>query len=133
MKQSEDKLDNIMNLLKLSMQPTSALRMATLEVASGIPEDLLKAKAALTWRIRRSSHILVVIGAYANSFHRDRSKIGERNWQWWEIKKADEEGKGFIAVKIDPKHDVPEPLYGKGATWARTFTVQSILNAINGA
>jgi len=90
-------------------------------------------KAVLTRRISESTHVLVIIGKHANSYHPDHSKIGERNWQWWEIKKAHEKGKKFIAVKIESSNDTPEPLYGKRATWARTFNVQSILNAINSA
>src|SRR4051794_20423574 len=46
--------------------------------------DIGRIKAALTQKIRDATHTLVVIGDYANSFHPDRAKIGERNWQWWE-------------------------------------------------
>lgn len=95
--------------------------------------DVGRIKAALTRRIGRSTHTLVIIGAYANSYHPDREEIGERNWQWWEIKKSAQEGNGFIAVKIKSTNTTPEPLYGKGATWAKTFKVESILNAINDA
>ena len=44
-------------------------------------------KGVLTSRIRQSTHTLVIIGNYANSKHPDADEIGERNWQWWEIKK----------------------------------------------
>lgn len=90
-------------------------------------------KAALTQRIRKSTHTLVIIGKHANSFHADQSEIGERNWQWWEIQKGDEEGNKFIAVKIDSSNDSPEPLLGKGATWANSFKVDSIIAAIDNA
>ena len=96
-------------------------------------DDVGRIKAVLTRRIRQSTHTLVIIGTYANSYHPDRDEIGERNWQWWEIEKTDEEDNGFIAVKIKSSNTPPRPLYGKGAKWARTFTVQSILNAINSA
>lgn len=96
-------------------------------------DDVAKVKAALTRRIRMSTHTLVIIGAHANSYHRDREKIGQRNWQWWEIEKSAEEGKKFIAVKIKPENASPDPLLGKGATWARSFTVPAILKAINEA
>jgi hypothetical protein len=95
--------------------------------------DVGRIKAVLTRRIRNSTHTLVIIGAHANSYHPDRKEIGERNWQWWEIEKSDEEGNGFIAVKIKPTNTPPDPLYGKEATWAKTFKVDSILNAINSA
>jgi len=90
-------------------------------------------KAVLTKKIKEATHTLVIVGKYANSYHPDRDEIGERNWQWWEINKSDEEGKGFIAVKIESSNEPPDPLYGKGATWANSFTVDAIVNAIDRA
>ena len=95
--------------------------------------DIGRIKAVLTKKIKEATHTLVIVGKYANSYHPDRDEIGERNWQWWEINKSDEEGKGFIAVKIESSNEPPEPLYGKGATWANSFTVDAIVNAIDGA
>ena len=92
--------------------------------------DVGRIKAVLTKKIKEATHTLVIIGKYANSYHPDRDEIGERNWQWWEINKSYEEGKGFIAVKIESSNEPPEPLYGKGAAWANSFTVDSIVNAI---
>ncbi len=83
--------------------------------------------------MHQSTHTLVIIGEHANSYHPDRDKIGERNWQWWEIVKSAEENKGFIAVKIKPDNAVPTPLYDKGAGWAYSFRVDSILKAIDNA
>lgn len=90
-------------------------------------------KAVLTRKIREATHTLVVIGKHANSYHPDRNEIGSRNWQWWEINKSAEEGKGFIAVKIDRLDPTPEPLYEKGAQWAMSFTVSAIHEAIRRA
>lgn len=95
--------------------------------------DVSKIKAVLTTRIKGATHTLVIVGEYANSYHKDREKIGERNWQWWEIKKSIEEKNGLIAVKIDSSYTSPDPLTGQGATWAKAFKVESILNAINEA
>ncbi len=95
--------------------------------------DVSRIKAALTRSIRDSTHTLVIIGSYANSYHPDRLEIGDRNWQWWEIKKSFEEGNHFIAVKIESQNESPEPLLGKNASWARTFSVVSIINAIDQA
>jgi hypothetical protein len=80
--------------------------------------DVGRIKAALSRRIRMSTHTLVIIGAHANSYHPDHVKIGERNWQWWEIEKSSQEGNAFIAVKIKSSNATPDPLY---------------LNAINNA
>lgn len=95
--------------------------------------DVGRIKAALTARMNRSTHILVIVGSHANSYHSDSAKIGERNWQWWEIKKAAEIGLGFIAVKISSSNDSPEPLKNQGAKWAMSFKVDAILKAINEA
>lgn len=90
-------------------------------------------KAALTRRIKRSTHTLVVVGGHANDNHADWREIGERNWQWWEIERSKQEGLGLIAVKIAGSNQTPDPLLGAGATWARAFRVESIVNAINTA
>jgi len=95
--------------------------------------DIPRIKAVLTRKIREATHILVIIGSHANSYHKDREEIGERNWQWWEIKKGISEHKGFIAVKIERSNPTPDPLYGIDASWAMSYTVDSILNAIDEA
>jgi len=87
-------------------------------------------KGVLTTKIRDSDYTLVLIGRGANSRHPDAALIGERNWQWWEIKKAAEEGHRFIAVRLRPENETPEPLYGKRATFT-SYTVNGILSAIN--
>lgn len=95
--------------------------------------DVGRIKSVLTERIQNSTHTLVIIGEHANSYHPDRNKIGERNWQCWEIEKSVEKDNGLIAVKIKSENTPPKPLYGKGSTWARSFKVDSILDAINKA
>ena len=75
--------------------------------------DIARIKGVLTRKIRDATHTLVIVGKHANSYHRDRLEIGERNWQWWEIKKSHEEGNRFIVVKIDATNPTPDPLYGK--------------------
>ncbi len=125
---------NYRYLLKaLAANPRSDIEFEDLTPEEIQSYDVGRIKAALTRRIRKSTHTLVIIGAHANSYHPDREEIGERNWQWWEIIKSDEEGKGFIAVQIKSTNSTPDPLYGKGATWAKSFKVESIINAIDQA
>ena len=82
-------------------------------------DDVSKIKAVLTRKIGEATHTLVIIGKHANSYHKDREEIGTRNWQWWEIdKSAAETPRKFIGVKIESSNVAPEPLTGKGATWA---------------
>lgn len=94
--------------------------------------DVGRIKAVLTSRIKDSSYTLVIVGKHANSYHPDRAKIGTRNWQWWEIEKSKEEGKKFIAVKIERSNASPEPLKNVGTKWAHSFNVDAILKAIEG-
>ena len=125
---------NYRYLLKaLINNPRSDIKFEDLTPEEIQSYDVGRIKAVLTHRIRQSTHTLVIIGEHANSYHPDRDKIGERNWQWWEIVKSAEENKGFIAVKIKPDNAVPTPLYDKGAGWAYSFRVDSILKAIDNA
>ena len=120
-------------LTALAKNPRSDIEFTDVTPEEIQSYDIGRIKAVLTKRIKEATHTMVIIGKHANSYHADRDKIGERNWQWWEINKSNEEGKGFIAVKIESSNEPPEPLYGKGATWAKSFTVDSIVNAINQA
>lgn len=120
-------------LTALAKNPRSDIEFTDVTPEEIQSYDIGRIKAVLTKRIKEATHTLVIIGKHANSYHPDRDEIGERNWQWWEINKSDEEGKGFIAVKIESSNEPPKPLYGKGATWANRFTVDSIVNAIDRA
>ncbi len=93
--------------------------------------DVARIRSVLTQKIRASTHVLAIVGASANSYHRDRLLIGARNWQWWEIQKGKDEGKRLIGVKISRFYDSPLPLQNAGAKWALSFNVPAILVAIN--
>lgn len=96
-------------------------------------DDIGRLKAALTQHIRNASYTLVIVGKYANAYHRHWMRIGTRNWQWWEIEKSIELGKRLIAVKIDRSYEAPAPLYSQGARWAHSFNVDAIAKAIDEA
>lgn len=95
--------------------------------------DVSRVKGVLTTKIRSATHLLVLVGKHANDSHKDRVKIGERNWIWWEINQAKAEGKGLIAVKIEASNVAPDPLYGAGVVWAMSFTKDAILKALRDA
>lgn len=82
-------------------------------------------------KIRAATHTLILIGEYANALHRDRARIGSRNWIWWEIEQSKAEGNRLIAVKTNSGNPTPDPLYNSGATWAMSFTQAAILKAID--
>jgi len=96
-------------------------------------DDVSRVKGVLTTQIRAATHTLVLVGAYANTTHKDSAKIGTRNWIWWEIEQSKAEGKGLIAVKLKSNNPIPDPLSNAGATWAMSFTQDAILKAINSA
>ena len=120
-------------LTALAENPQSAIEFDDVTPQEIQSYDIARIKAVLTSKIREATHTLVVIGKHANSHHPDHLQIGDRNWQWWEINKSAEERNGFIAVKIEASNQTPDPLYDKAATWARSFTVESILSAIESA
>jgi hypothetical protein len=96
-------------------------------------DNVSSVKRVLTSQIRGATHLLVIVGDYANTRHPDSALIGDRNWQWWEINKAKEEKKRLIAVKIHKDDEAPEPLKNAGATWALSYNVDAIVKAIDAA
>lgn len=95
--------------------------------------NISRVKAAITAKINQSDAILVLIGEYADSYHKDSNLIGYQNWQYFEIAQAKAAGKNIIAVKLDRANASPNLLYGTGAAWAMSFTLDSIKKAIHKA
>jgi len=73
--------------------------------------------------INEATYFLVIVGA----------KTHKSSWVKWEIQKAVELGKRIIAVKTDRENTSPSELLGVGASWAMSFSYDSITNAINNA
>lgn len=88
-------------------------------------------KSVIRRHIKDATHTLVVVGQHANAFHGDAAKIGERNWQWWEIKESVAATNKMVAVKIKREYESPNPLLNVDAAWAMSFTVASIISAID--
>lgn len=90
-------------------------------------------KAALTRKINQATYTLVIVGKYANSQHKDHKEIGYKNWLNFEIAKSKENKNKLVAVKIDREYTSPDELLGAGASWAMSFTRDSILKALDEA
>lgn len=92
--------------------------------------DIGRIKAVLTSKIRAATHTLVIVGQHANTRHRDSRRIGELNWQHWEIKRSLEEGKRIIAVKLNRMHPSPPALLGAGTRWVMNFSAAGVSAAL---
>ncbi len=92
-----------------------------------------RVKAALTAKINNATHTLVIVGAGANTPHKDRNLIGYRNWINFEIHQSKLNKNKLVAVKINRDYDSPEELIGASASWAMSFNEDAIIEALNKA
>lgn len=126
--------DRHLRYLLSALKENSGYAIDFIDVTPGeiATDSVSRVKAVLTSKITSATHTLVIVGAQANHYHKDRELIGHRNWQWWEVVKSKELGKKFIAVKTLSTNSMPEPLLGAGATLVHSFKVDPILSAISG-
>jgi len=80
-------------------------------------------KRVISSRINQSTYFLCIVG----------KKTHKSDWVAWEIAKAVELKKKIVAVKIESSYTSPTGLLGVGASWAMSFTYDSISNAIDKA
>ena len=85
--------------------------------------DAAAIKRVISARINSSTYFLCIVGKHTY----------KSGWVAWEIDKAVELGKKIVAVKTDRSNTTPAGLYGVGASWAMSFTFDSIKKAIDNA
>ena len=95
--------------------------------------DISRIKASLTTSIRNAAYTLVIIGKNANKRHPEYLEIGYKNWINFVIAKSKENKNRLVCVKIDREYESPSELTGTGASWATSFTKESIINALHEA
>lgn len=78
-------------------------------------------RVGITKKMQEADLVLVIVGE-----HTHRS-----DWVIWEIAKAKELGLGLVGVKLAKSNVSPQGLLGSGASWATSFTRDSIVTAIN--
>ena len=78
-------------------------------------------KRAISAKINNSTYFLCIIGA----------KTCKSTWVKWEISKAVELGRKIVAVKINSTNTSPDEIKGVGASWAMSFSFESIKTAID--
>lgn len=118
-------------LSALKENPRSDLQFDDVTPRGIQSSNIAYVKSVLRQHIQDATHSLVVVGQHANSRHSDAVRIGERNWQWWEIEESVTARNKMVAVKIKREYDSPTPLLGVKAAWAFSFTVDSIIAAID--
>lgn len=92
--------------------------------------DYSVVKGVLTKKISDATRLLVIVGQHATQRHPRWREIGDHNWMCWEINKAKTLNKKLVAVKVDRSYESPTPLYNSGASWAYSFTLDSITTAL---
>ena len=80
-------------------------------------------KRAISARINNATYFLCIVG----------KKTHKSGWVKWEIEKAVDLKKKLVAVKTDSENTSPDALFGVGASWAMSFTFNSITKAISAA
>ena len=85
--------------------------------------DAAVVRRVISNRISNSTYFLCLIG----------KTTYRSGWIKWEIKKAIELKKKLVAVKTDSANTSPDEIVGVGATWALSFTFDSITKAIEKA
>ena len=89
-------------------------------------------KQVLSRKINEADAVVVIVGQYANSLHKDKNEIGYRNWQNYETAKAKELGKKLIAVQINSNYEYPDELKNSNATRVYSFNQTDIVKAVRG-
>lgn len=77
-------------------------------------------RRVISQRIAACPRFLCIVGKHT---HKSR-------WVKWEIDKAVELKRKIIAVKTDRSNTTPDNLLGIGASWAMSFTFESIKKAL---
>lgn len=80
-------------------------------------------KRVISTRISNSTYFLCIVGKHTH----------KSDWVTWEIGKAVELKKRIVAVKTARDNNTPLGLYGVGATWAMSFSFDSIKAVIDEA
>jgi len=80
-------------------------------------------KSRIKPKIEASTHLLCIVGKQTHT----------SEWVDWEIRTAISLKKKLIGVKIEKDNTSPQSLLGGGATWALSFTFESIKKAVDSA
>jgi hypothetical protein len=82
--------------------------------------DAAAIRRVISARINGSTRFLCIVGKHPH----------KSTWVDWEINKAIELKKKLVGVKIDRYYTTPSALLGAGASWALSFSFDSIKDAL---
>lgn len=85
--------------------------------------DAAAIKRVISARIGGATHFLCIVG----------KSTYKSSWVKWEIEKAVELRRKLIGVKTEVGNTTPASILGAGASWAMSFTFDSIKKAVDGA
>ena len=85
--------------------------------------DATSIKRVISARISSATYFLCIVGKHTH----------KSGWVEWGIEKAVELKKKLIAVKTDSGNTSPDASLGVGASWAMSFTFDSIKKAVDEA
>jgi MTH538 TIR-like domain (DUF1863) len=95
-------------------------------------EDIGRIKAGLTLKLKEATHVLVIVGRYANQWHHDHAKIGHRNWINFEVYQGKQFNKKLVAVKLHPSYLLPDEVANAASGWlVEGFNQANIIAALN--
>ena len=90
-----------------------------------------RVKAVLTTKVQQATHVLILVGKYANQVHPDAFKIGSTNWIHFECKQALAYKKKLVAVLLEPTNQVPSNVYGVQGIQVNSFNQAEIIAALS--
>lgn len=93
-------------------------------------DDISRIKAVLTSKVKDATHVVVLVGKFANQIHPDTKLIGFRNWINFEVYQARLNKKKIVAVMLNPNNTLPEWLRGSGAKLVTSFNERDIIEAL---
>lgn len=96
-------------------------------------DSVARVKAVLTTKVQQASHVLIIVGKYANQRHRDAAEIGCLNWIHFECQQAMLYKKKLVAVILEDCNLVPSNVMGAPGIEVYGFKQAEIISALNRA
>ena len=93
--------------------------------------SVARVKAVLTTKIQEASHVVVLVGKYANQVHPDVFKIGVTNWVHFECRQAITFKKKLVAVLLEPGNLLPNNIVGAQGFRVDSFNHAEIIAALS--